>query len=418
MHTPTTRTATAASAGLTPADLLGPRSDYYHLFDDVSGADLEAWAQAARFADDCLPVINDYWERAETPRPLVNRLAELGLFNDGIQCEEFTPFSPLAAGLVMMEVARCDGSMGSIIAVQAGLVMRAIALYGSPEQKATYLGPLARAEMLGSFGLTEPDHGSDAVSLETSARRDGQEWVLNGQKRWIGFGATGDVTIVWARVAEDSGAGGGAGGRGAIHGFLVPQDTPGYSAEVIQGKACLRAIDQSLITLQDCRVPDSARLPGVHSFKDVAAVLSATRSGVAWMALGHGIACYEAALAHAAERIQFGKPLAHFQLIQQRLADQLQKVTAMALHCRRLADLEAAGALTPEMAALAKVHNTRAAREIAADARDMLGGSGILLDNHVIRHMVDMETLHTYEGTDTIQSLIVGRAITGKGAFA
>lgn len=392
----------------TPASLtgLGPVTDYYRLFDDVAGADLDAWNAARSFEADCLPVINDYWERAETPRPLVNRMAELGLFNDGLSVGGRAAFSPLAAGLVMMEVARIDGSMGSIIAVQAGLVMRAIDEYGSEEQKAAYLEDLATGRKLGSFGLTEPDHGSDAVSLETSAVRDGDDWVLNGQKRWIGFGATGDVTIIWARTED-----------GGVAGFLVDQDTPGYSAEVITGKACLRAIDQSLITLTDCRVPDSARIPGVSSFKDVSKVLSATRSSVAWMALGHGIACYEAAAEHAANRIQFGKPLAHFQLIQQRLSDMLIKVTTMALHCRRIADLDAVGTLTPEMASMAKVNNTRLAREVAADARDMLGGSGILLENHVIRHMVDMETLHTYEGTDAIQSLIIGRTITGKSAF-
>ncbi|APT84314.1 acyl-CoA dehydrogenase family protein [Corynebacterium aquilae] len=387
-------------------DLLGPSTDYYRVLDDVSGADLDAWQRARAFEADCLPVINEHWEKGETPRALINRMAELDLFNDGLDIAGHTQLSPLAAGLVLMEISRIDGSMGSIIAVQAGLVMRAIRTYGSQEQQDKYLEDLASAKILGSFGLTEPDHGSDAVSLETSATKDGDEWVLNGQKRWIGFGATGDLTIIWARTPD-----------GGVSGFLVPQDTPGYSAEVITGKACLRAIDQSLITLKDCRVPDSARLPGVSSFKDVSAVLSATRSGVAWMALGHAIACYEAALAHARERVQFGKPLIHFQLIQQRLADMLQQVTSMTLHCRRLADLEAAGKLTPEMASLAKVHNTRLARTIAADARDMLGGSGILLENHVIRHMVDMETLHTYEGTDSIQSLIVGRSITGKGAF-
>lgn len=386
---------------------LAPTTDFYGVFADVDGADLAAWERAASYGASVLDEINGYWERAEYPLHLVDRLASADLLTDGLNVDGYERLSPLAAGLVGMEVARADGSMATVIAVQAGLTMRTIANCGSEEQKSTWLPALASAKKLGAFALTEPDHGSDSIALETSATQaqDGT-WKINGQKRWIGNGSVGDVTVVFARMDN-----------GEVGGFLVPQDAPGYKAETITGKVSLRAIPQALITLDDVTVPDSHRLPGLNTFKDVGAVLTATRVSVAWMSLGHAIACYEAAVKHASTRIQFGRPLAKNQVIQQRLADMLSDITSMALYCRRLADLDAAEKLSQQQASLAKVHNTRLGRRIAADARDMLGGSGILLENHVVRHFADMEALHTYEGTDTMQSLIVGKRITGVGAF-
>ncbi|MDN6399463.1 MAG: acyl-CoA dehydrogenase family protein, partial [Brachybacterium sp.] len=281
-------------------------------------------------------------------------------------------------------------------------------------QKQRWAEPLASGTEYAAFALTEPDHGSDSVSLETVARRDGDGWVLSGQKRWIGNGVGCDVSVVWARVEDESQPE----LHGQVSGFLVDQSLPGYEGEVIRGKVALRAIHQAHLTLTDVRIPLDQRLPGARSFKDTSTVLFATRAGVAWGALGHAIACYESALEHAQKRIQFGRPLAKAQHIQVRLASMLQTLTSMQLHCVRLAELEAAGSIRPEQASLAKVHNTRAAREIATDARDMLGGSGILLENRVVRHRSDIEALHTYEGTDTMQSLIVGRSITGVSAFA
>ena len=414
--------AVAVSPADTPADaagtapMLASTTDFYGIFADAAGDDLAAWQTARSLEAEVLDRIGDAWDRAEYPLEIVARLGELDLFTDGMAIPGHRALTPLGAGLVNMEIARIDGSVGTMIGVQGGLALRSIWMHGSDAQKERWVEPLLTGREYGAFALTEPDHGSDSVSLETTARRDGDEWVLSGEKRWIGNGAGGHVSVVWARVDDPSDAGEG-GLHGQVSGFLVEQDREGYDAQVITGKVSLRAIHQAHIRLHDVRVPLDNRLPGARSFKDTAAVLFATRAGVAWSALGHAVACYEAALVHAKSRIQFGRPLAKAQHIQVRLAQMLQTLTAMALYCRRLADLEAAGALTAEQASLAKVHNTRGARAIAADARDMLGGSGILLENHVVRHMADVEALHTYEGTDTMQSLIVGRAVTGVSAF-
>jgi glutaryl-CoA dehydrogenase len=391
-------------------------TDYYAVFRDIPDADRAAWERAKTFADEVLPVIDDYWDRGEYNLDFARRMGELDLFTDGIDHDGLTRLSPLAAGLVNMEVSRGDGSMGTILAVQGGLALRTLALFGSDAQKQRYLQPIARGEVLAAFALTEPDHGSDSVSLETEARLvtgsdGGDEWLLNGAKKWIGNGASGGITFVWARVPTDD-------GRGTVQCFLVPQDTPGYDGRPILGKASLRAIHQAHITLTDVRLPADAVLPGARTFKDASTVLYATRSGVAWSALGHATACYESALSYARERVQFGKPLVGFQMVQERLTQMLDELTGMQLFCRRLADLEEAGALLPTQASLAKYHNTRAARRIAAVARDMLGGNGILLEHRVMRHMADIESIHTYEGTESVQALLIGRDITGVGAFA
>ncbi|MGP5056809.1 acyl-CoA dehydrogenase family protein [Brachybacterium paraconglomeratum] len=402
------------ASAATPEALLPAAADHLALFQDVEGEDLRAWADARSLADEVLPRINDWWDRGEYPIELVARLGELDLLTDGLDVPGHRTLSPLATGLVNMELSRIDGSVGTMVGVQGGLALRSIMLLGSEEQKQRWVDSLATGAEHAAFALTEPDHGSDSVSLETIARRDGDEWVLTGEKRWIGNGAGCHLSVVWARIEDPSDEA----LNGQVSGFLVDQSLPGYEAEVIRGKVALRAIHQAHITLNEVRVGLDQRLPGARSFKDTSKVLFATRAGVAWGALGHAIACYEAALEHATTRIQFGRPLAKAQHVQVRLSDMLQTLTSMQLYCRRLADLEAAGTIRPEQASLAKVHNTRAAREIASNARDLLGGSGILLENRVIRHRSDIEALHTYEGTDTMQSLIVGRSITGTSAFA
>lgn len=399
---------------VTSYDLTGRAgTDYYEVFSDIPAADRAHWERAQAYVDEVAPQMLDAWDRAEYPLDAARRMGEMDLVADGIEHPALTRMSPLAAGLVNMEISRGDGSLGTVLAVQGGLALRSLALFGSPEQQERWLVPLADGSVLGSFALTEPDHGSDSVSLETVARRDGDEWVLRGAKKWIGNGASGGITFVWARVDDE-----GAAEHGAVRCFLVEQDRPGYQGTVITGKVSLRGIHQAHIRLDDVRIPRDAVLPGTHSFKDASTVLYATRSGVAWSALGHATACYEAALAYAKTRIQFGKPLAKFQMVQERLTHMLEELTAMQLYCRRMADMDEAGTLRPTQASLAKFHNTRAARRIAQTARDLLGGNGILLENGVMQHMADIEAIHTYEGTESVQALLIGRDITGMSAFA
>ena len=389
---------------VTPLDV-----DYLDAFGEATDEDRAHWDRARAYGREVLERIDGHWDRAEYPLDLVARAGELDLLTDGLEVPGHAVMSPLAAGLVAMEISRADGSMAAAAAVQGGLVLRALVHCASPEQKERYLEPVARGTLPGGFALTEPLHGSDSVSLETSARPDGAGgWVLNGAKKWIGNGAAGGITIVWARDTED----------GQVKGFVVEQSTPGYEAEVITGKGALRAIHQAEITLNDVRVGDDARLPGVATFKDAARVLVATRVNVGWSALGHATAMFEAALAYARQREQFGKPLGAHQMVQERLAQMLDEVTAMQTRCVAVARLQAAGRLRDEQASLLKYACTRGARRVAQIARDMLGGNGILLEHRVMRHFADVEALHTYEGTESVQALILGRDLTGMSAFA
>ena len=389
---------------VTPLDV-----DYLDAFGEATEEDRAHWDRARAYGREVLERIDGHWDRAEYPLDLVARAGELDLLTDGLEVPGHAVMSPLAAGLVAMEISRADGSMAAAAAVQGGLVLRALVHCAGPEQKERYLEPVARGTLPGGFALTEPLHGSDSVSLETSARPDGAGgWVLNGAKKWIGNGAAGGITIVWARDTED----------GQVKGFVVEQSTPGYEAEVITGKGALRAIHQAEITLTDVRVGDDARLPGVARFKDAARVLVATRVNVGWSALGHATAMFEAALAYARQREQFGKPLGAHQMVQERLAQMLDEVTAMQTRCVAVARLQAAGRLRDEQASLLKYACTRGARRVAQIARDMLGGNGILLEHRVMRHFADVEALHTYEGTESVQALILGRDLTGMSAFA
>jgi glutaryl-CoA dehydrogenase len=383
-------------------------TDYLLVREQLSDEQWEHFLRTRRFVDEeVLPVINDYWERAELPWPLFERLADLGLVGEDIEGYGCPGMSPLACGLVHMELHRGDGSLGTFLGVQSGLAMKTIHMLGSAAQRERWLPAMARMEATGAFALTEPDHGSDSVALETRARRVGDAYVIDGAKRWIGNGSVADVIIVWARDDAD----------GQVKAFLVERDTPGYEAEPITGKGAARAIWQADIRLDGVRVPAENRLPGAESFKDAGHVLVTTRGTCAWAALGHAVAAYDAAIAYCSQREQFGRPLAGFQLVQDRLVKMLADITAMQLYCIQLARLAETGRLSDTIAGLGKLHNTRKARHVIAEARDLLGGNGILLENHVIRHMTDIEVIHTYEGTETIQALIVGRDITGHSAF-
>jgi glutaryl-CoA dehydrogenase len=384
-------------------------TDYFLLREPFTPQQEDYLVRTREFVDnEVLPVINGYWERAEFPWMLIEKMSALGIVGDGIEGYGCPSMDPMSAGLINMEINRGDGSLGTFLAVQAGLAMKSIALCGSEEQKQRWLPPMARLEKIGAFALTEPEHGSDSVALATTATPDGESYVLNGSKKWIGNGSIADVIVVWARDTSDN----------AVKGFLVEKGAPGYNARVMEGKASLRAVWQAEIELEGVRVPAENRLPGANSFKDCAKILTGTRGSCAWMALGHAVSGFDAALTYAKRRKQFGKSLTSFQIVQQRLVRMLADVTAMQLYCVQIAKLDAAGKLAPTLAGLAKMHNTSKARVVLADARDLLGGNGILLDFHVIRHMVDIESIHTFEGTETVQTLLVGRDITGVSAFS
>lgn len=383
-------------------------TDFYLMDELLTAEERRIRDKVRAFCDkDVIPIINDYWERAEFPFELIPKLAALNIAGGSIQGYGCPGMSAVAAGLIALELARGDASVCTFFGVHSGLAMSSLAILGSEEQKQRWLPAMARMEKIGAFGLTEPNHGSDAVALETRAHRVGNEYVIDGAKRWIGNASFADVVIIWARDDE-----------GNVGGFLVEKGTPGFKTDVMTGKVAKRAVWQTDIALTGVHVPLENRLAFSRSFKDTGRVLTATRSGVAWEAIGHAIAAYEIALTYAKERIQFGKPLASFQIIQNKLAAMLANVTTMQLLCLRLSQLQAQGKMTDAMASLAKMNNARLAREVVAEAREMLGGNGILLEYHIARHHADIEAVFTYEGTDTIQSLIVGRDITGTQAFA
>jgi glutaryl-CoA dehydrogenase len=389
-------------------------TDFYQLEDRLTGEERALRDKVRAFTDaEIIPVINQYWEAAQFPFDLVPKLAALGISGYTIEGYGCPGMSRLAAGLVSAEVARGDGSINTFLGVHSGLAMGTIAMLGSDEQRQRWLPAMARLDQVGAFALTEPEHGSDSVALETSARRDGDSWVLNGDKRWIGNASFADVIIIWARDEDDS----------AVKGFVLEKNDDGsypdgYETELITGKMGKRAVWQPDVRLRDVRVPAANKLAGANSFTDVNTVLTATRGGAAWECLGHAVAAYESAVSYAGARKQFGKPIAGFQLVQSTLAGMLAEVTAMQLICFRVAELQTQGRLTGPMASMAKMHNARKARAVCAEARDILGGNGLLLEYHVARHLTDMEVVHTYEGTDSIQSLILGREITGLSAFA
>lgn len=389
-------------------------ADFYGVEDYLSQEDRNLVSRVRAFVDsEVTPIINEAWERADFPYEILPKLAELGVVGTAIQGYGCPGLTRLQTGLVAMELSRGDGSVNTVNAVQSGLVMGTINMLGSEEQKQRWLPEMATLNKLGAFALTEPDHGSDSVALESRAERDGDFYVLNGEKRWIGLGHVADLVIIWARDVADS----------KVKAFVMEKNVDGsyprgYHAEAIQGKIAKRAIQQAQISFSELRIPVENRLEKSTSFRDVSAVLNTTRSTVAWEALGHATAAYEAAVAFASERVQFGNPISHYQLVQNKLANMLADLTAMQLICFRTGALQDEGRLSNEQASLAKMFTGQKSRQLCRDARDLMGGNGLLLENHVARHLTDMEVVHTYEGTDFIQSLILGREITGVAAFS
>ncbi len=383
-------------------------TDYFALDELLTEEERDVRDRVRAFSDrEVIPIVNGYWEREEFPFELLPKLAALGVAGTTIEGYGCPGMSATAAGLVARELARGDGGLTTFFAVHSGVAMTSVATLGSEEQKERWLPLMARMEKIGAFGLTEPDHGSDAALLETRARRDGDGYVIDGEKRWIGNASFADLTVVWAREED-----------GKVAAFLVEKGTPGFEVHVTSSKTSQRTVLNTDVSLRGARVPAENRLVRSKGFGDAVRVLTPTRHNVAWEAVGHAMAAYEVALAYAGERVQFGKPIASFQMVQNKLANMLADLTAMQALCFRLGQLRAQGRMTIGMASLAKMHNAQRAYKVVADARDVLGGNGILLEYHVARHLADMAAVYTYDGTDTILSLIVGREITGHQAFS
>ena len=387
-------------------------SDFYGIEQLLDDSGRDAVRRTREFlAKEVEPVISQLWIRAEFPYELIGGFAGLGIAGvayDGYGCPGG---GPLLDGVIAMELARSDPSMSTFMGVHSGLAMGSIYLCGSEEQKERWLPPMARMEKIGAFGLTEPDVGSGvAGGLTTTARREGDTWILDGQKKWIGNATFADYIIIWARDVTD-------GSDGQVKGFVVERETDGLSTTKMQDKIALRVVQNAYITLDGVRVPESSRLQKAHSFRQTAAVLRLTRAGVAWQAVGCSRGAYEHALAYAKQREQFGKPIAGFQLVQDLLVRMLSNITASACLCARLAQLQASGEAGDEHSALAKAFCTVRMRETVGYARELLGGNGILLENQVGRFVADAEAIYSYEGTREINTLVVGRAITGLSAF-
>ena len=353
-----------------------------------------------------LPEVGDWFERGVLPRELLAELARLGLFGMHLEGYGCAGASAVAYGLTCLELEAGDTGVRSAVSVQGSLAMYAIWRWGSEEQKERWLPRMAAGEVIGCFGLTEPDAGSDPGAMRTHARRDGSDWVLNGTKMWITNGSIADIAIVWARTDG-----------GEIRGFVVERGMPGFTAPEIHKKLSLRASVTSELVLADVRVPGESMLPGASSLRGPLSCLNEARYGIVWGAVGAGRACFEAALDYAKERIVFGKPISAYQLTQQKLAEmalEVSRASLVALHIGRMKD---AGTLRPEHVSLGKMGNVRGAMEVARSARTILGGNGITLEYPVIRHMANLQSVLTYEGTHEVHTLVVGEALTGENAF-
>ena len=388
-----------AAARLEPLDLLGLRAE-------LTEEEALVKDTVARFVDErVLPVIRDCFERHHFPRELVPEMAALGLFGSSIEGYDCAGLGSVAYGLICEELERGDSALRSFVSVQSSLVMYPIHAFGSEEQRQRWLPPMARGEAIGCFGLTEPQGGSDPGNMRTHARRAGGDWLLSGAKMWITNGAIADVALVWARTEE------------GVKGFLVEKDMPGFTATHIENKMSLRASVTSGLFLDNVRVPETSVLPGVSSLRGPLSCTNEARYGISWGVLGAARACLAELLEYTATRELFGRPLAHTQLVQVRLADMARRLSTGQLLALRLGRLKEAGRLHPTQISLAKWNNVRAALDIARDCRDLLGGSGISAEYTPVRHMLNLESVVTYEGTESIHELVVGKELTGVSAF-
>jgi alkylation response protein AidB-like acyl-CoA dehydrogenase len=390
--------------------LPAPNSDFYELVETLPAEELAVVKQVRTFMETKVaPIITKHWIEDSFPFELLPAFKELNLGGVGLQGYGCRGGSGLLAGLVAMEMARVDTSIATFFGVHSGLAMSSIYFGGSEEQKQRWLPSMARLEKIGCFGLTEPLVGSGASGgLTTTAKREGDTWIINGQKRWIGNSPWCDISVIWARDLADN----------QVKAFIVEnKTTPGFKVEKMQNKIALKVVQNGQITMENCRVPEENRLQGDNSFRDTAKVLRGTRYFVSWEATGCAMGAYENALKYAQERLQFGKPIGSFQLIQDLLAKMLGNITASQCLVVRMAQLEAEGKMTDAHAALSKAFCTAKCRETVAWAREVCGGNGIVADYNVGRFFADAEALYTYEGTYQMQNLIVGKAITGLSAF-
>ncbi len=383
--------------------------DFYNLDLKLTEEQRELQLKVRNFMEDEVrPLVNDHWNRAKFPFEIIEKFKKLniaGVPYEGYGCPNL-PF--LMEGIIAQEIARVDVSISTFFGVHSGLAMGSIYLCGSDEQKQEWLPKMQKLEAIGAFGLTEPNVGSGvAGGLETTCKWDGENWVLNGQKKWIGNATFADVVVIWARD-EDS---------NQVKGFLVRKENPGFTAEKMKDKMALRIVQNALITLTDCKVPEGDRLQKAESFRDTAKVLKMTRAGVAWQAVGCARGAYESALKYTKKREQFGRPIASYQLIQNHLVEMIANLTSMQTLCFRLSELQDQELLSDEHASLAKVYCSMRMRDVVSRAREVMGGNGILLEYDVARFVADAEAIYSYEGTKEINSLIVGRAITGYSAF-
>jgi glutaryl-CoA dehydrogenase len=384
-------------------------SDFYRFQEQLTDQERASLGKLREYLErDVAPIADAYWARAEFPKQVIAPLAELGMYGPGIPLVRQFENSAVYRGWAALELGRIDAGVSTFIGVQSGLAMNSIAVAGSDEQQREWLPGMASGEIVGAFGLTEPLSGSDSArGLRTTARRDGDTWVLNGSKRWIGNATFADVVVIWAKDEADN----------QVKGFLVTSDTPGFTATKIEDKIALRSVQNADITLEDVRVPEARRLQRADSFRATASVLRLTRTEVAWQAVGISIGAYEAALRYAQERVQFGKPIASHQLIQDLLVKSLMNITASIALCTQASALQDQGVGGDEHSAMAKAFATTKMRETVGWCREVQGGNGIVLDKGVARFFADAEAIYSYEGTREVNTLIVGRAVTGQAAF-
>ena len=380
--------------------------DLYDIRSELSEDEIMVKDSVGRFVDDkVIPLMRDAFEKHEFPRHLIGEVAELGLLGTSIEGYDCAGLNSVSYGLICQELERGDSGLRSFVSVQSSLVMFPIHAYGSEEQKQRWLPPMARGEVIGCFGLTEPHGGSDPSNMKTHAKRDGDDWILNGSKMWITNATIADAAVVWAKTDE------------GVKGFIVEKDMPGYDTQEIENKFSLRASVTGALFFDNVRVPEANVLPGVSSLKGPLSCLTQARYGISWGVIGAAQACLSEVLNYTQDRVLFGRPIANTQTIQIRMAEMSRQITTAQLLSLRLGRIKDKGQLSPTQVSLAKWNNCRAAIDIARDARDILGGAGISAEYVPIRHMLNLESVITYEGTETVHQLVVGKELTGVNAF-